>query len=199
MYFNFDFFKRKKIIKFLRFHFLSVMSLVVLSAYLAKDRYPAHYSFIFIPLLMFYSWLAHIVFGHIIPYNTHLVHHMKNIPRSFDLLVETFTDISFFVVPYVAQKLIGITVIPTLYLLFYGIVYVSIHIINYSMFSASPTHKKHHIEKEHPLDYCNYGPDTIDHLFGTNCNDYYENQLHHIPNIIASFFIVKFFMNYNIV
>ena len=198
MHINYDFFKRKNMVNVLKYHFLQIMSLIVLSAYLAKDKFSPLYSFIYIPLLMLYSYFAHIIFGHMLPYNTHLLHHAGTFSRPINLALELFTDIMFFVVPYIAQKLIGYTLIPTVYLVFYAIAYVSVHIINYSIVKF-PTHEKHHKKKDTALGYCNFGPDTIDHLFGTNCDDNYENELHHVPNILASFFITYYLIHKKII
>ena len=97
-----------------------------------------------------------------------------------------FTDASLFYGLYLFQKLIGKEICPNILILYYGIIYVSIHIINYSII-GNENHKMHHTKKNQV--YCNYGPDTIDHLFNTNCDNKWEDMTHHIPNIVISYFI----------
>ena len=49
------------------------------------------------------------------------------------------------------------------------ITYTSFHFVNYTMFE-SKTHAAHHAHLN-----CNYGPDWLDHVFGTSCDGTVEN------------------------
>ena len=65
-------------------------------------------------------------------------------------------------------------------------------IINFSVF-GNENHKKHHNEKDKK--YCNYGPDPIDHMMNTNCDNQWEDMVHHVPNILISYAICSYIYN----
>jgi hypothetical protein len=72
-------------------------------------------------------------------------------------------------------------------IIYYLIIYSSIHNINYGYFHVNNFHKLHH---ENQL--TNYGPDFCDIFFGTKnkLEPDTENISHYIPNVIISLFIV---------
>ena len=170
------------------------MTLIVVGVYLVrKDVSPIH-SFLAIFGLYYYSYFIHRAY-HYIPesINPHMIHHKnKNIARIINLMIECLTDMSFFAVLYLFQNLIGYQVFPNILILYYGIVYVSIHIINFSVF-GNENHEKHHNEKDKK--YCNYGPDPIDHIMNTNCDNNWEDMTHHLPNILVSYLICNYLYN----
>tara|TARA_B100000768_G_C11267127_1_gene371632 strand:- start:53 stop:643 length:591 start_codon:yes stop_codon:yes gene_type:complete len=191
---NYNFFKKKDMKHFLRNQFLTGMTLIVVGVYLVrKDVSPIH-SFLAIFGLYYYSYFIHRAY-HYIPesINPHTIHHKnKNIARIINLMIECLTDMSFFAVLYLFQNLIGYQVFPNILILYYGIVYVSIHIINFSVF-GNENHEKHHNEKDKK--YCNYGPDPIDHIMNTNCDNNWEDMTHHLPNILVSYLICNYLYN----
>ena len=191
---NYNFFKKKYMKHFLRNQFLTGMTLIVVGVYLVrKDVSPIH-SFLAIFGLYYYSYFIHRAY-HYIPesINPHMIHHKnKNIARIINLMIECLTDMSFFAVLYLFQNLIGYQVFPNILIFYYGIVYVSIHIINFSVF-GNENHEKHHNEKDKK--YCNYGPDPIDHIMNTNCDNNWEDMTHHLPNILVSYLICNYLYN----
>ena len=82
------------------------------------------------------------------------------------------------------QWLTGIWIVPVSVILFYACVYTSAHIVNYSMI-GSQTHRNHHKDLT-----TNYGPDTLDHFFGTNYDDTFEDLTPISLNAIGSFVVV---------
>tara|TARA_B110000285_G_C15137457_1_gene628070 strand:- start:3239 stop:3562 length:324 start_codon:yes stop_codon:yes gene_type:complete len=102
------------------------------------------------------------------------------------------TNILFFFILFIFQKLINITIFPNTLIIYYGMIYTSVHIINYSVFGSNH-HVKHH-ESINKAQYYNYGPDTIDHIFGTNFDDSWENFGHMLPNILVSYIICNYIL-----
>jgi hypothetical protein len=107
-------------------------------------------------------------------------------------IIELFADITFFAILYFFQKLIRFEIVPPVLILYYGVIYVTVHVINYSIFHAAKKHVVHHETSETDPDPKNYGPDIIDHLFGTNDDDTFENYNHTLPNILAAFFVAYY-------
>ena len=104
--------------------------------------------------------------------NTHMKYHhqeQKTIPRHLELFYETITDTTMNMLLLVVQRLAGITIIPTSIILLFTLSYMSIHIINYSIF-GSVFHRRHHETMNK-----NFAPDAMDHIFGTNYNDEFED------------------------
>jgi hypothetical protein len=138
-----------------------------------------------------------------------MFHHLPSVEwwrKTVHLMIETTVNIGFFALVYGFQRLCQTEFIPTILIVYYGIIYVSVHIINYSLCHASPKHVLHHhtcdpaaaaaaddTTKPTKTATKNYGPDTIDHLFGTNDDDTFENLNHMIPNILVAFFFCWYF------
>ena len=94
------------------------------------------------------------------------------------------------IINYFFYELFNITLPPEILVFYYGFIYVSTHIINYSIFHAAKEHVIHHESTENPNSKTyNYGPDLADHIFGTNSDNTFENNHHIIPNILISFLI----------
>ena len=191
---NYDFFKRTEMKHFLRNQFLTGFIVIVVGVYLVKKTISPIHSFLALLGLYYYSYFIHRAY-HYIPeqINPHMIHHKnKKLARIVNLTIECLTDSSFFVVLYFFQKLIGYELFPNILILYYGIIYVSVHIINFSIF-GDENHKKHHDEKDKK--YCNYGPDPIDHIMDTNCDNKWEDMTHHLPNVLISYAICDYLYN----
>jgi len=119
--------------------------------------------------------------------NTHwLFHHQqtKLIDRRLELLLETFTDLGMNLSLGLIQWLTGVWLVPFSVMLFFALTYTSTHIINYSII-GSDTHRAHHKNLD-----TNFGPDPMDHLFGTNDDETHENLLPMCVNAIGAFVVV---------
>lgn len=122
--------------------------------------------------------------------NIHLsLHHAheKVMPRALELALETFQNAIWFGILYVLQELSDIHIVPTSIIVFSVLVYTSVHIINYSVFGS----EKHRLQHLHPD--TNFGPDFLDHVFGTNSDPEFENMAHFIPNSILASLAIKHF------
>lgn len=106
-------------------------------------------------------------------------HISKVLDISFDALEITFsTCILLFL-----QELFGVYILTHSLAFMLTLYYISTHSINYSLI-GSPFHQKHHTERD-----VNFFPDILDHTFGTNATDEFEDMSHMIPNILLSFLV----------
>lgn len=144
-------------------------------------------------LLFFHSYFIHRAFHNLPEFiNVHMnFHHNKegnsdNVGWVFNLVIELITNIVFFVLFYLGQVMLNVHLVPSMFIFYYGCIYVLIHIVNYSIFHTSIEHVIHHksIHKEGAY---NYGPDLLDHLFETNRFAEFENYTAIIPNILIAF------------
>lgn len=120
--------------------------------------------------------------------NPHIsIHHSheKLLPRWLDLFIETIHNIVWFFFLYILQELTQIHIVPTSIIVLSMLVYSSVHVINYSMFGS----EKH--RRQHEIPDSNYGPDFLDHVFGTNSDPELEDMSHFIPNSILSTLLIK--------
>jgi hypothetical protein len=149
----------------------------------------------FVSVLLVHAWVyfvhrgLHIAkhYGVLDMLNTHMVYHHqheKTIPRSLELFYETITDLAMNLSLFGVQKLCGINIIPLSVILLFSLAYMSIHIINYSML-GSTFHKRHHETLEK-----NFAPDAMDHLFGTNFNNEYEDLNPTTLNVFGAMFLL---------
>ena len=151
-------------------------------------------------ILYVYSYFIHRLF-HLFPkqINIHMnFHHVHRENQSYlekyvNLFVECISNILFFVLFYYIQRGLFIDYVPTIIIFYYGFIYTSIHIVNYSLFHTANSHVQHHENKV-----CNFGPDVLDHLFSTNCDQTIENYNHIIPNILVSFIVTYLVFRPNI-
>lgn len=174
----------------------------ILSIILTYKKYSPLLTGVSMVILYFYSYFIHKLFHYLpIIMNIHLKYHhnhsenKKIIHKYLNLAVELFSNIMFFVIFYYIQKVLGINFVPEILIFYYGFIYVSVHIVNYSIFHVSEAHILHHansssIEKK---ENCNYGPDLVDHIFVTNCNKNIENYNHIIINTLLSFLFTYYF------
>jgi hypothetical protein len=155
-----------------------------------------------IMLLVFYSYFIHKLF-HYLPksINIHMMihHNHKNKNNSFvkftGLFIECLMNIFFFVIFYYLQQILSSHFVPNIIIFYYGFIYTTIHIINYSIFHCSKAHVIHHKTGSNVNKTYNYGPDLLDHLFKTNYDEKIENYNHILLNIIFAFFASYFVFN----
>lgn len=101
--------------------------------------------------------------------------------RTLELIAETVWEVFFWVfLPIWLQHVSGIHIIPTSIVLLGSFMWISIHIFNYSIF-GSETHSRHHKDVT-----VNYGPDIVDHLFGTNYDHTHEDTTYYVINAMFS-------------
>lgn len=189
---NYKFFEKESMEGFMKKQFLPSFVLITFGAYLVQKEVSPIYSFFVLWALYFYSYYSHVVV-HWIPktINPHLLHHTDDeIPFLLNLAIEGSVNTFFFVLLYYAQLYAGVEIFPPILILYYCIIYVSVHLINFSIFGKEKNHEKHHHAKD--MKFCNYGPDTIDHFLGTNCDKTWADHTHYFPNILASFYICYF-------
>jgi len=205
MYLNVKFLNKTNLIKYIYNHYQYDVLICLFGVILTYKTISPIYSTIIIISLIYYSYFTHILL-HIIPekYNPHLTFHkfnnnntdqhfMKNI--NISLVFKALIDVGVFVILYYFQILINYELFPPILILYYGIIYITVHNINYSLFHLG-NHKYHLVDSGKKT--TNFGPDSIDHLLGTNYNSKYEHMYHYIPNIIFAFLLtIIFFCNNN--
>ena len=161
--------KKYTVLSILRTNALTILVLAAFSTLLTEGSV-IHAVF---GIMVIYAWVYFIHRGlHLFPtsgpfahFNPHVFfHHQhdKTIDRRLELAMESVNDMGMSLSLIAVQKLVGITLVPTSIIVFYGILYMSVHIFNYSVV-GNPTHRNHHRNM-----YTNYGPDTLDHIFGTS-------------------------------
>lgn len=128
----------------------------------------------FFQTLMLLGWTY---FGHVVAHyvsqneyihyiNPHIFIHHNNefdVPRWFNLLQETVTNMSCFLILLLVQHLAGVELFSTSIVASVALLYVIIHIADYSIL-GNAGHKLHHKNGT-----CNYAPDFMDVLFDTRC------------------------------
>lgn len=119
--------------------------------------------------------------------NTHWIFHhqpLKILDRRVELMLETLNDMTMSLCIIFLQMLTGVWIVPTSIVLFYGIWYTSVHIINYSII-GSQVHRDHHKNVG-----TNFGPDVVDQLFGTNHEPTKEDLIPFAINSVVAFVVV---------
>lgn len=135
----------------------------------------------------FYHRLLHILPENAI--NAHIYFHHsphKTIPRRLDLMLEMLPPLVYTSSIIIVQELVNIHIVPYNLAFWGALYYMSYHIINYSILGSS-FHEKHHIHKN-----VNFTPDFLDHTFGTNATEEFEDMSHMIPNMICSFVVTYY-------
>jgi hypothetical protein len=196
MQINLEFFNKQNFSNFMYYQFNILFSTYIFALLLTYNEYSPIVASISVFILSIYSYFTHVVL-HIIPYeyNVHLLFHHSKTEETDNffryLMIEFFTNIMFFVVFYFLQSMINIHFVPNILIFYYAFFYISVHIINYSIFHLGNNHHLHHInyDPDELQDTCNYGPDYFDHFFNTSCNDDYEDLNHTIPNLIIAFLV----------
>jgi len=164
----------------------------LLSFYLLHDEASYLHILTGIVVINYYIYFTHRI-CHSLPsdgifkyLNPHLGFHHQHNNSYWALFPETLVNISWFSGIFIAQYLSDIWIVPLNMLLMFMMMYVSGHIINYSII-GSETHRKQHADLT-----VNFSPDYMDHLFGSNADSTFENYNHGIPNIVISFFIIYY-------
>jgi sterol desaturase/sphingolipid hydroxylase (fatty acid hydroxylase superfamily) len=110
----------------------------------------------------------------------------KPLPRWLELVFETATDAGMNLALLVVQWVAGYQLVHPLIVVFFTLTYMSAHIINYSI-CGSETHRIHHTELNK-----NFGPDTVDHIVGTNFDESFEDMTPIMFNAACSFVIIGY-------
>jgi hypothetical protein len=193
-----DLFMEPKFKYFVGNQFIPIFIVIVCSLILTHKTISPLRAATSIGILFYFSYFVHIFF-HNLPdiFNIHInCHHdvesNKNIiNRYINLFIEVATNVMFFVIFYFIQMALNIDFVPNIIIVYYAIIYISVHIVNYSLLHLAKSHVIHH-QTTGEKKTCNYGPDYADHVFGTNYDDTFENYDHIIPNAIISFFITYY-------
>lgn len=198
----FEFLMKDNLPRFFKEQFIPSLNLSVFLLLLTYKKYSPVFVGFALGILMVYIYFVH-RFLHALPsmINIHVNYHHNGIENNSNIItkylnlsIEMLTNILVFVVFYYIQKIAFNNCIPGIIIFYYGFLSVTSHIINYSIFHASNTHLLHHTISEDVTKNktCNYGPDMIDHLFSTTCNDEIENYNHLIPNTLMAFLITYY-------
>lgn len=182
--------------------FIPIACAFVLILVLTRGQYPPFQVGASMVILLFYSYFIHRLYHHLpIPamLNIHMgLHHKADqndtpLKRAVNLLLEAGSNIVWiFGLFYGVQRVLKVHYVPNIVILYYGVIYVTMHIVNYSMFHAAPEHVAHHTTTDE-LNTRNYGPDLVDHLFSTNSSPEFENYNHILPNIMGAFLLACFY------
>jgi hypothetical protein len=204
-----DILVKSKLLDFIRLQFPVILIMISFSLILTYKNYSPLNTVFSIAILYFFSYICH-YFAHYKPkawFNFHMrFHHNKdkNISNKQFVLnwfAEVVSNIFMFlvvfmVIKYIIEYLFKIEFVPLILIVYYGIIYVTCHNINYSLYHLSKSHLIHHETASNIRAY-NYGPDIFDHIFGSNYNNKLENIWHLIPNIFISFLITYILFNPN--
>jgi len=186
---------KKKLPLIINHHFLSLFIVFILATVLTYKTFPPIQIWVSLILLYYYSYIIHIFF-HYLPenINMHVIfHHLNDENNSifikfFNLYIECLSNILIFVMFYFVQKIYYINFVPAIIIFYYGFIYTTIHIINYSLFHCSKAHVLHHEYAGDIKKSCNYGLDIMDQIFLTTCDNTIEDQNHILLNILFAFF-----------
>jgi sterol desaturase/sphingolipid hydroxylase (fatty acid hydroxylase superfamily) len=184
------FFGKDYILDSLNNYGLSIVSAAAFAILLASPEAGIFQSVLGLTIMYFWVYFVHRSL-HFLPtegpfryLNTHWIFHhqpLKLLPRPVELLIETLNDMTMSFSLLFIQYMTGIWIVPLSIILFYAIWYTSVHIINYSII-GSQVHRDHHKNVG-----TNFGPDVIDHIFGTNHEQTKEDLILLSPNMVISF------------
>jgi hypothetical protein len=168
---------------------------ILLFTILGLPKFSVISSFFQVLFLLAWTYFGHMLV-HLFPddsiltkINPHMfIHHSKDpYPRWFNLVQESFFNFMGFGIILIIQYLFGWKLFSTSIVVATGILYVLIHICDYSLI-GNKEHKEHHTYPR-----CNYAPDFMDVLFDTRCipdSPYYNENVEIIHSIIA--FIITY-------
>jgi hypothetical protein len=184
-------FFKEKILELFKYQLICLFLLYFFSVLLTYKKTSPIISFISLVILALTIYICHIFVSLNIfkEYSPHLIfHHKENdkINNTY-LFVEICVNISPFILFYFFNYYFLCGFVPNILIFYIMIIYISIHIINYSLLHVSHSHNLHHKYIN-----CNFGPDFLDHIFGTNCDNQVENVDYFIPNVVFSFFLTWF-------
>lgn len=167
----------------------------ILSVLLTQPHYSVLNGIAQTVFIMAWTYFGHI-FAHLLSehpplnyINTHVsLHHdlSGKCPRWLNLLIEAISNSLGFGILLIVQWLLGIELLSTSLVIFAGLLYVFIHILDYSIL-GNHEHRLHHIKT-----FCNYAPDFMDVAFGTRCEPDapYYNQNREVAHAVAAFIVV---------
>jgi hypothetical protein len=121
--------------------------------------------------------------------NIHLYnHHDKqlHVHRNLELFIDFIAELSWCLPLLVLQYVSGVWIVSPSILVFVFLLITISHILNYSIL-GSQIHYKHHQDSTK-----NFGPDVMDHLFGTNSEKEREDVLQHVSSLVMSCIVVHF-------
>lgn len=121
--------------------------------------------------------------------NIHLYnHHDKqlHVHRSLELFLDFMAELSWTLPLLILQYISGVWIVSPSILVFVFLLITISHILNYSIL-GSQIHYKHHMDPTK-----NFGPDVMDHLFGTNSEKEREDILQHVSSLVMSCILVHF-------
>lgn len=207
MTYNLFILNKEQSIKFCKLQFLTIFAAIVLAMVLAYDKYSPLASVVSFLILYFYSYFAHIL-AHYFPMqylNLHLLlHHNHGFNTdTFNTVVNWIFEVGsntiMFTGFYLIKLIFNLTFIPDVLIFYYAFIYISVHNINYTIFHADANHVIHHDTKNSNCIWQtrNYGPDILDHLFGTNGDDKFECYFHMIPNVLVAFLLSYYLFKHN--
>jgi len=129
--------------------------------------------------------------------NLHVqVHHDKlyKLNRNLELFIDfLFEMLCFCGIPLLVQYLLDCWIISPSVVFMISLTMTLGHIFNYSFLGKNQIHSKHHQDTNY-----HYGPDFMDHLFGTNYYDHEDGNMHIPPIIVATCatLIAKYFLRW---
>ena len=176
-----------RILEFLRNYGLVIFVWVVLISFLGSPTFGPISSAVQTIALLFWAYFGHIAAHKISAFkpfdvlNPHMsIHHKNtwNVPRWANLLQETIVNLAGFLFILPLQTLFGVQVFSTSIVVAAGLLYVLVHIADYSI-RGNQLHKEHHAQ-----DMCNYAPDFMDVIFKTRCGDQSAPFVDHTQEII---------------
>jgi hypothetical protein len=175
---------------------------LILLTMLGLPKFSVLNSFLQTLFLLAWTYFGHLAI-HYIPdgsflnkLNPHIfIHHNSETPypRWFNLLQETIFNTLSFVILLFIQYLLGVNVFSTSIVVATALIYVFVHIFDYSLF-GNKEHKEHNKYAR-----CNYAPDFMDVLFDTRCEPdapYYNENIeivHSVAAVAITFGLKKFF------
>lgn len=184
--------------------YLPVMvSWTLMASLLALPNYSYSNAILQAIFVLVWSYAGH-VFAHKVssdwPFNIlnpHVyLHHKKSVemPRWLELVIEATVNFFGFFILYILQRILGLHIFSTSLLLGAAFLYITIHILDYSIIGKED-HSQHHLRT-----FCNYDPEFFDTLFSTRCDPEkpYTNMNTEIPHGILAFsfaFLIKIIFN----
>lgn len=161
-----------RLLEFMRSYGMLLFSWTTMISMLGIPHFSILASIAQVIVLLLYTYFGH-RFAHTISQytpinyiNPHIfVHHnnIYNLPRWLNLLQEAFMNAFAFLIILVIQYLCGIHIFSTSIVVCAALLYVFIHIADYS-FRGNKEHTLHH-----QFHTCNFAPNFMDVLFETRC------------------------------
>ena len=152
-------------------------------------------------VIMCFFYFIHLInhYYDIYPLNAvHLYHHDHDDTFSYilEIILEFIWIISFIIGKLSIKTFFNIqfNFLNSYLIIFFYIIYTTVHNINYTIFHVNNIHEYHHKDQK-----INMGPDICDIIFNTKYDNEnnIENMNHYIPNILFSLLIVSFLQYIN--